>query len=411
MTHTSDAPGTRGIDDLSHDELAVLVNEYLLAGHLIDRAGMPVVTARGLEVMRDVAIDEWMGASPIYTTRMQQLLDFEHGNVEACLKGIQLDIGAPPEFMDFRMTVTDDNHGAFHLDHCGALMDVEPMGEDFVVAMCHAIEDPTFDATGWATNPKIRMRPVHRPPRLPADRQPHCSWTVVIDESVEATPEPVMAARIRASLLARLPITPMGEPDDDDPGMTNYRTQLDPDLRMRHFAAPTLRAMADEICIQGHLLSMAFALAVEDRTSTEDAVDAITQQFTGAAGVAAGRIRDALDLGTGADAVATVFELHPAFRPRSYVDWDVTLDGEVVRLALGDCLAREERGFVSWMTTLADGHDRALEAIAAGVDPHWRVTPDGLGRWTVAWSDEPLAEFGEVAVTKFSTGATHVFIR
>ena len=35
--------GHRRIDDLTHDELAVLVREYLLGGHLIDRAGMPVV--------------------------------------------------------------------------------------------------------------------------------------------------------------------------------------------------------------------------------------------------------------------------------------------------------------------------------------------------------------------------------
>ena len=28
-----------------------------------------------------------------------------------------------------------------------ALLDVEPMGEEYVHGMCHAIEDPTFDAT------------------------------------------------------------------------------------------------------------------------------------------------------------------------------------------------------------------------------------------------------------------------
>jgi len=132
----------RSVADLSHGELGVLAREYLLAGHLIDRAGMPLVTAMGLDVMTEVAIDEWMGASPIYTKRMQGLLGFEGDTVEVALKGMQLDIGAPPEFMDFRMAVQDDRHGTFHLDHCGALMDVEPMGDDFVIAMCHHIEDP-----------------------------------------------------------------------------------------------------------------------------------------------------------------------------------------------------------------------------------------------------------------------------
>ena len=138
MTHTT-------VDDLGHDELATLVEEHLLAGHLIDRAGMPVVTAHGVDVMRDVAIDEWMGASPVYTRRIQRLLRCEGDTVEACFKAMQLDIGAPPQFMDFRFTVVDDHHGRFHLDHCGALMDVEPMGDEFVVAMCHHIEDPTFE--------------------------------------------------------------------------------------------------------------------------------------------------------------------------------------------------------------------------------------------------------------------------
>jgi len=36
-------------------------------------------------------------------------------------------------------------HGEFYLDHCGALLDVEPMGEDYVRGMCHDIEDPNFD--------------------------------------------------------------------------------------------------------------------------------------------------------------------------------------------------------------------------------------------------------------------------
>ena len=77
--------------------MGTLVREYLLAGHLIDRAGMPFVMDKGLGVMTDVAIDEWMGASPIYTGRMQRLLGFEGDTVEVALKGMQLDIGAPPD--------------------------------------------------------------------------------------------------------------------------------------------------------------------------------------------------------------------------------------------------------------------------------------------------------------------------
>jgi hypothetical protein len=401
----------RTIDDLDHEELATLVKEHLLAGHLIDRAGMPVVTGYGVDVMAAIAIDEWMGASPVYTKRTQRLLGFEAATVEACFKAMQLEIGAPPEFMDFRYEVVDDHHGRFHLDHCGALMDVEPMGDDYVVAMCHHIEDPTFDATGWATHPQLRMRPLHRPPRVPTDQHPHCAWEVTIDESVEPTPEPPQLARIAASLAAHLPLTGIelsaGEPD----GMLDYAKPLDPDLQLRDFATPVLRAFDEEACLQGHLLAISFMAAVEDRFGTEKAVDAGSRQLTGVAGVAADRLKRAYGLGSDAVDVATVFGLHPAFRPAAYVSWRVTLDGDLVHLELGDCPARQEAGLETWMSLLADGHDRALSAIATAVDPHWHVTADGPCRWVVQWGEEPADELGEVTLTKFSTGVAFGFDR
>jgi len=399
--------------DLDHEELATLAKECLLGGHLIDRAGMPAVVAHGIDAMRDVAIDEWMAASPIYTKRMQRLLGFEGDTVEACMKGMQFDIGAPPEYMDFRFTVIDDRHGTFHLDHCGALMDVEPMGDEFVVSMCHHIEDPTFDATGWATNPKLRMRPVHRPPRLPAGRHPHCEWTITIDPDAAPTPAPQQAARLGQSNAATLPLATMATDGPEPDGHRDYSRPLDPDLALRDFATATLRAIVDEVCLQGHLLAMGFTAAVESRFGSDAAVDASAKQFTGVAGVVAERLSRALDLGTDASDVATVFELHPAFRPRAYVNWHVEadVDGKTIALALEDCPATAERGFHNWMTLLADGHDHALSAIASGVDAHWAVRGTGPRRWIVERSDEPAAELPEVTVTKLSTGAAFGFQR
>ena len=398
----------RAVADLSHAELGVLAREYLLAGHLIDRAGMPLVTAMGLDVMTDVAIDEWMGASPIYTKRMQRLLGFEGDTVEVALKGMQLDIGAPPEFMDFRMAVQDDRHGTFHLDHCGALMDVEPMGDDFVVAMCHHIEDPTFDATGWATNPKLRMRPVHRPPRLPADRTPHCAWTVTIDPEESDTPFPTQSLEIGRTKAAGLPLASIEGPSDD--GYADYARPLDPDLRVADFSTPVLRALIDEVALQGHLLVLSFAAAVIDRCDEAMTNDMVAKQFTGVAGVAADRLARAFGLGDSAADVATVFELHPAFHPRTYVDWSVELDGDVVHLALGDGPARSEH-FESWIGVLAAGQDRPLRAIAMGVAPHWTVEADGEQRWIVSRSATPASEFDEVTLTKFSPGVAFGFER
>lgn len=399
------------VDDLDHEDLATLVDEHLLGGHLIDRAGMPIVVRHGVEVMRDVAIDEWMAASPIYAKRMQRLLGFEGDTVEVCFKGMQLDVGAPPEFMDFRYQVIDDHHGAFHLDHCGALMDVEPMGDEFVVAMCHHIEDPTFDATGWATNPRLRMRPVHRPPRTPADRHPHCAWTVEIDPATEPTPTPVQAEVLGRSRAAQLPLATIAPPDGEADGQLDYAWPLDPDLHVRQFATPTLRAILDEVCLQGHLLVMGFTKAIADRFGEPAAVEAAAKQLTGVAGVVAERLRRAFDLGPDATALATVLELHPAFHPRSYVDWRVAVDGEAVRLHLADGPATDEPGFHSWMTVLAAGEDRALQAIATAVDPHWTVRPDGPRRWVVERGPDPHDELSEVTLTKFSTGAAFGFDR
>jgi hypothetical protein len=398
----------RSIGDLSHAELATLAREHLLAGHLIDRAGMPVVTAMGLDVMRDIAIEEWMGASPVYTKRMQRLLGFEGDTVEVALKGMQLDIGAPPEFMDFRMAVQDDHHGTFHLDHCGALMDVEPMGEDFVVAMCHHIEDPTFDATGWATNPKLRMRPVHRPPRTPADRHPHCAWTVTIDPDAEDTPTPAASREIARTNAAQVPLAVIDGPNVDGHG--DYTRPLDPDLRMEDFSTAALRAIVDEVSLQGHLLALAFAAAVAERVDRDQTVETVAKQLTGVAGVAAGRLAVAFGLGGRAADVATAFELHPAFHPRTYVDWQVQVDGDVVRLALGDGPARSE-GFESWITVLAAGHDRALKAIAMAVDRHWTVDADGPCRWVAHRADTTAEDFDEVMLTKLSSGAAFRFRR
>ena len=212
---------TRGLADLTREQLATLVPELLLCGHMIDRAGMPhLLGAFGLEGMRDIAIEEWKGASPHYTRRMQRALGYEDQGVVTIFKGLQLDVGAPPQFLDFRFTVHDRWSGTFALAQCGALMDVEPMGEEYVEAMCHAIEDPTMDATALATDPRARMRPLHRPPRRPADRTPHCEWVVDIDESRDPIEWPDQTLEVGTKAAATFGgVTPI-DPDED--GASDY---------------------------------------------------------------------------------------------------------------------------------------------------------------------------------------------
>ena len=389
---------------LSRDQLAVLVPELLLIGQLIDRSGMAwCISAFGREEMLQIAIEEWAGASPLYTRRMQKALNYEGDDVITIFKGLQLDIGAPPQFMDFRYTVHDRRHGEFHLDHCGALLDVEPMGPDYVRGMCHDIEDPTFDATAVATNPKAQVRPIHRPPRVPADRQPHCAWTVIIDEShpdAVGIPALDIVARTEA---ANWPLAPI---DPADEGRADYSGPLLSDFEFGAYSHAALVRIADEVCLQMHLLNLSFGIAVRARAADEQqAVDICTKQLTGIAGVAADRIRRALDLSADADGLATVLEYHPLLNPAGYVVAEI--DGG--RLHVHPSPARADGAWIALCSPASTG---PLQAIATAVDPHLVVVVTGTATdWTAEFetTGTALEESPEVQVTRFSHGAAFEF--
>src|SRR4051794_36598196 len=282
--------------ELDRSTLAVLVPELLLTGHLIDRSGMAYCIEKfGPDGMTQVAIEEWAGASPIYTRRMQRALDFVGTDVATIFKGMQLDVGAPPLFMDFRYDVRDAGYGEFTLASCGALMDVEPMGDELVVAMCHHIEDPTFDATAYASNPRARMRPIHRPPRVPTDRHPHCHWVVEIDPASEPLEEPEATRRMAKSRAAGVVLADV--PDDGTGGRTDYSGALEADVRFEQFSRSTLLTIAGEACLQGHMLAISFAAAVAERFGAETAAEIGVKQLTGVGAVVASRLRRALGIG------------------------------------------------------------------------------------------------------------------
>ena len=396
---------------LGREQLAVLAREYLLAGHLIDRAGMPFVVAElGLDAMREVAIEEWMSASPVYTRRMRRALGFDGDDVATIFKGMQFDIGAPPQFMDFRYSVQDANHGTFELAWCGALMDVEPMGEPFVVTMCHHIEDPTFDATAAATNPRARMRPVHRPPRIPADRVPHCSWTVEIDPHAEPLPEPEGAKWMATSRAASIELTTPHEPDPD--GETGYAGPLDPDLRMERFSRATLIRVCDEVCLQGQMLARAYMSAVEKRSDRQTALRTGTRELIGVAGVVARRLARALGTTSGIADVTRILELHPALRPFAYVNASLA-DGSV---AIGPCPALDEGDELTWTALMVRGGTPVLNSIVQAVDDQAvceQIDPKGDARaaWLVRIDENAphATDPDEVRVTSFSKGTTFEF--
>src|SRR4051794_19169597 len=285
---------TMELDDLTRAELAVLGREWLLHGHLQDRVGMPLVhTGRPREEMQQIAIEEWMAASPIYSRRTQRALRFGNGDVPTILKNIQLDIGAPHHFMDFRCRVDDANHGEFWLAHSGALVDVEPMGEEYVHGVCHAIEAPTFDATAVATNARAQVRPLHRPPRLPAGREPHCHWTITIDAAHdEVQPHPYLAL-VEQSKIASIAIEEPASIVADAAeagGWDDYSGDFDPDFELEDLSHRALVVALQEVAVQSHLLLRSFALAVSQRYGEDVALELVPQVFTGLAGMTAQRL-------------------------------------------------------------------------------------------------------------------------
>jgi hypothetical protein len=390
---------------LSRDELATLVPELLLIGQMIDRSGMAwCISEWGREEMLQIAIEEWMGASPVYTRRMQKALNYQGDDVITIFKGLQLDIGAPPQFMDFRYTVHDRWHGEFQLDHCGALLDVEPMGEDFVRGMCHDIEDPTFDATAVATNRRAQIRPIHRPPRVPADRQPHCAWTVTIDESYPEVEDHPALDVIRRTRAARTELDPI---EENDEGQADYSGPLLSDFDFAAFSRSALVRMAEEVCLQMHLLNLSFVLAVGKRcgTNVELAKSICTKQLIGLAGLAAQRLHQALKLPGGIAGAMQVLELHPLVNPASYVTAEVEPDVVDVHRS-----PAHEDG--SWISLVGPDEVRPLRAIVAAVDPHLDVEVSGTDTdWTarVIETDTAAKELPEVSVAKVSGGSSFVF--
>jgi hypothetical protein len=403
-----------GLGDLPREQLIPVVLEYMMVGHLIDRALMPQVAVRaGIDAVDDVAIDEWLGASPTYTARMQRLMGIEGDDVGAIMKGLQLDVGFVHQYMGVSYELTDPRHGAFWLNHCGALMDVEPHGEARVVGMCHHIEDPTFDGTAVATNPRARIRPIHRPPRIPAGREPHCHWTITIDPQNEPIDPTAHTLRV-----ARLPLASVPNerpPDRESGGKRDYRGPFDPAFRLADLSDGTLVAVAREFQEQVHLLTSSAELSIASRLDADTAREIIASQWVAASWVASERLAGAVGLGDGGiDALATVLALQPAFPPG--FEREVDVDANRIRLELtplADGLL--DAANPGWLGLLARGERGGVEAMAQAVEPRARLADVAVrgGRVaieiTVDATADPAPEPPEVAFMRISGTSSWVF--
>ena len=281
--------------------------------------------------------------------------------------------------------------------------------------MCHHIEDPTFDGTALATNPRARIRPIHRPPRVPSDREPHCHWTITIDPENEPIGPADHTLRVADLPLASVPNE---RPADAEPGgKPDYRGPFDPAFRLADLSHGALVAVAGEFQEQVHLLTSSAELSLADRLDRETAREIMASQWVGAAWVASERLADALGLdGGGVDALATMLALHPALPPGFERTVDVDADAGRVSLEMtplvGGLLDPDNPG---WLGLLARAERGGIEAMAHAVDRRAQLADVAVSETNVVIelaideSAEPVPEPPELAFMRLSGTVSWVF--
>lgn len=410
---------------LPRQRLAQVAREHMLWGHLIDRALMPeLIIAVDMDAMEPVAIDEWMGASPNYTARMRRLMGIDGDSVADIMKALQLDVGFVHEYMDVGYSVTDRDHGEFWLNHCGALVDVEPMGDQQVISMCHHIEDPTFDATALATNPKVRIRPVHRPPHSPVSTEAvtpvrigrggpaaaACHWTVVIDPSNPPVPEPSITGRVAGLGLCRAPLPDLVPTGD---GLDDYRGELVPRFRLDLLSGGALRAVIREFAFQAHLIAAAGAMAIGDRHGAEIARSVSLAQGVGVAWLGAQRLARVLGGDRYLVDLARVLVVHPLWP--SGVSATARVDDTGMTLRVHAAPGLLDPAAPGWLGRLADGEVSLVAAVANSLDPGVAVEITAAGidemefRLAINGNAEPAPEPRTLELLHFSRAADWAF--
>ena len=91
--------------------------------------------------------------------------------------------------------------------------------------------------------------------------------------------------------------------------------------------------MADEICLQMHLLDLGFRYGLRQKVAAEEVDRIARKQLIGIAGLAADRLRAALDIPRTEAGNERVFALHPTRNPLAYVEAGGAADGGWLSLA------------------------------------------------------------------------------
>lgn len=364
--------------DLSRAALAKLGREYLMVGHVHDRALMPMIGSRfGPDAMTLVAIDEWMGSSPIYSARNRAGLRIEGDGIPSIFKGFQFDVGAPHQYMDFNYEVIDESLGYFWLGFCGAYHDVSKMAggrTEPIIQMCVHMEDPTFDATVMAVNPYARCRPVHRPPLAANHTGPVCRWEVSITEEFGTVEDREITKIIRGTRAAAFQFREAGISAAEGGGMDDYAGPFQPDFVLEDLSHRALVRQCKEFAIDVHLLVRASHLSVLERWGPEVLGEVARDHWAAAAPVYVERIRAAMGMqGKGIGEVLKMLQLDPAF-PHDYVESGCRqLDERRGQFFIDACEALRDESPRGWLSVLETPDAPGFDAVVAAVNPRARV--------------------------------------
>ncbi len=261
------------------------------------------------------------------------------------------------------------------------------------------------------------MRPLHRPPRIPAGRYPACRWKVFLADDAEPYEQHPNLEIVRGSKIARIAIEAAAA-NMEPGGWDDYAGTLDTGFQLEDLSHSALIVVNQEFAVQSHLLARAFLLCAAQRRDDATAIELGKAQWTGIAALTARRIRKPLAItGDDIEAVAKVFQMHPCFYPRTYVDFAVEITGmHSARISIGDCPALREGDVHSWFAPLAAEPHPALDAIAGAVNPRARCRPvadpgDAALAWEVVIDPtaEPQPEPEELQLARISSGAEFEF--
>ncbi|HXX48090.1 MAG TPA: hypothetical protein VEN47_07675 [Myxococcota bacterium] len=374
------------LERLAPAGLARVGRELMLFAHFHDRGLMPLVAARfGREHMTALACDEWMGASPVYNARARELLGIRGDGVSAIFKALQVDPGFAHRYMDVGYELVDEALGYFWLRFCGAYQDVHKISrgsEPAIRQLCHAMEDPTFDATAIAVNPRARVRPEHRPPLALGHTGPVCRWRVFLDDSAAPYPPLPVREKVAASRAARFRFAEL--PGELGPGLADYSGAFVPDFSIELLARPVLARLCREWMLDVHLLTRAAAESLRARWGAEVARELAREQWAALAPVYVPRLRRALGIaGDDMASVLKTLQADPAL-PHEYVRSGAVLESPLRgRFWIEPCDAFADGEPEGWLALLLDGSQPGFDAVVAAVNPRARCIPTSALSWRI----------------------------